>query len=66
MIPAWYFSLTLLLACQILDLKAFIVGILFSKYFLVFELVSLVLLIGMIGAVVIGRKEAQTYEDHTP
>ncbi len=41
-------------------------GILFSKYFLVFELVSLVLLIGMIGAVVIGRKEAQTYEDHTP
>lgn len=41
-------------------------SILFSKYFLVFELVSLVLLIGMIGAVVIGRKEAQTYEDHTP
>ncbi|MFN3814362.1 MAG: NADH-quinone oxidoreductase subunit J [Aquificaceae bacterium] len=41
-------------------------GILFSKYFLVFELVSLVLLIGMIGAVVIGRREAQTYEDNTP
>jgi NADH-quinone oxidoreductase subunit J len=41
-------------------------GILFSKYFLAFELVSLVLLIGMIGAVIIGRKEAQTYEDHTP
>lgn len=40
-------------------------GILFSKYFLAFELVSLVLLVGMIGAVIIGRKEAQTYEDHT-
>ncbi|MCS6958341.1 MAG: NADH-quinone oxidoreductase subunit J [Aquificaceae bacterium] len=39
-------------------------GILFSKYFLAFELVSLVLLIGMIGAVIIGRKEAQTYEDN--
>ena len=41
-------------------------GILFSKYFLAFELVSLVLLIGMIGAVIIGRKEAQTYEDNPP
>ncbi|MCS6999099.1 MAG: NADH-quinone oxidoreductase subunit J [Aquificaceae bacterium] len=41
-------------------------GILFSKYFLAFELVSLVLLIGMIGAVIIGRKEAQTYEGDTP
>lgn len=41
-------------------------AILFSKYFLAFELVSLVLLIGMIGAVIIGRKEAQTYEDHSP
>ncbi|MFN7065659.1 MAG: NADH-quinone oxidoreductase subunit J [Aquificaceae bacterium] len=41
-------------------------GILFSKYFLAFELVSLVLLIGMIGAVLIGRKEDQVYEDHTP
>ncbi|MCS6876438.1 MAG: NADH-quinone oxidoreductase subunit J [Aquificaceae bacterium] len=41
-------------------------GILFSKYFLAFELVSLVLLIGMIGAVIIGRKEAQTYESDTP
>ncbi|QID32569.1 NADH-quinone oxidoreductase subunit J family protein [Pampinifervens florentissimum] len=41
-------------------------GILFSKYFLAFELVSLVLLIGMIGAVIIGRKEAQTYDNHTP
>ncbi len=40
-------------------------GILFSKYFLAFELVSLVLLIGMIGAVIIGRKEAQTYDNHT-
>ncbi|HAV40602.1 MAG TPA: hydroxyacid dehydrogenase [Aquificaceae bacterium] len=40
--------------------------ILFSKYFLAFELVSLVLLIGMIGAVLIGRKEAQVYEDDTP
>lgn len=41
-------------------------GILFSKYFFAFELVSLVLLIGMIGAVIIGRKEAQTYEDGSP
>jgi NADH-quinone oxidoreductase subunit J len=41
-------------------------SILFSKYFLVFELVSLVLLIGMIGAVIIGRKEAQTYDSDTP
>lgn len=41
-------------------------SILFSKYFLVFELVSLVLLIGMIGAVIIGRKEAQTYDNDTP
>ena len=40
--------------------------ILFSKYFLAFELVSLVLLIGMIGAVLIGRKESQVYEDDTP
>ncbi|WP_461829155.1 NADH-quinone oxidoreductase subunit J family protein [Aquifex sp.] len=38
-------------------------AILFSKYFLAFEVVSLVLLIGMIGAVLIGRKESQTYED---
>jgi len=38
-------------------------AILFSKYFFAFELVSLVLLIGMIGAVIIGRKEAKTYED---
>jgi len=41
-------------------------AILFSKYFLAFEVVSLVLLIGMIGAVLIGRKESQTYEDDTP
>jgi len=41
-------------------------SVLFSKYFLVFELVSLVLLIGMIGAVIIGRKEGQTYENNTP
>ncbi|MCS7171375.1 MAG: NADH-quinone oxidoreductase subunit J [Aquificaceae bacterium] len=41
-------------------------GILFSKYFLAFELVSLLLLIGMIGAVIIGRKEAQTYDNNTP
>ncbi|MGC8852268.1 MAG: NADH-quinone oxidoreductase subunit J family protein [Hydrogenobacter sp.] len=41
-------------------------SILFSKYFLAFELVSLVLLIGMIGAVIIGRKEAQTYDSDTP
>lgn len=40
-------------------------SILFSKYFLAFELVSLVLLIGMIGAVLIGRKEEQVYEDDT-
>ncbi|GAB6066681.1 NADH-quinone oxidoreductase subunit J [Aquifex pyrophilus] len=40
-------------------------AILFSKYFLAFEVVSLVLLIGMIGAVLIGRKEKQTYEDDT-
>jgi len=47
--------------------NAEVVGaILFSKYFLAFEVVSLVLLIGMIGAVVIGRKESQTYEDDTP
>ncbi len=36
--------------------------ILFSKYFLAFELVSLVLLVGMIGAVLIGRKEEQVYD----
>lgn len=41
-------------------------AILFSKYFFAFELVSLVLLIGMIGAVIIGRKEAQTYENDKP
>ncbi|MFN3947317.1 MAG: NADH-quinone oxidoreductase subunit J [Aquificaceae bacterium] len=47
--------------------NAEVVGsILFSKYFLAFELVSLVLLIGMIGAVLIGRKEGQVYEDDTP
>jgi len=40
-------------------------SILFSKYFFAFEVVSLVLLIGMIGAVLIGRKESQTYEDDT-
>ncbi len=37
-------------------------AILFSKYFLAFELVSLVLLVGMIGAVLIGRKEDQVYD----
>ncbi len=37
--------------------------VLFTKYFFAFEVVSLVLLIGMIGAVLIGRKESQTYED---
>lgn len=41
-------------------------SILFTKYFFAFEVVSLVLLIGMIGAVLIGRKESQTYEDDTP
>jgi len=41
-------------------------SILFTKYFFAFEVVSLVLLIGMIGAVLIGRKESQTYEDNTP
>ncbi|NPB06100.1 MAG: hydroxyacid dehydrogenase [Aquificae bacterium] len=47
--------------------NAEVVGaVLFSKYFLAFEVVSLVLLIGMIGAVLIGRKESQTYEDDTP
>ncbi len=40
-------------------------SILFTKYFFAFEVVSLVLLIGMIGAVLIGRKESQTYEDDT-
>ena len=46
--------------------NAEVVGaILFSKYFLAFEVVSIVLLIGMIGAVLIGRKESQTYEDDT-
>jgi NADH-quinone oxidoreductase subunit J len=40
-------------------------SILFSKYFFAFELVSLVLLVGMIGAVLIGRKEDKTYEDST-
>ena len=40
-------------------------AVLFSKYFFAFEVVSLVLLIGMIGAVMIGRKESQTYEDDT-
>jgi len=40
-------------------------SILFSRYFFAFEVVSLVLLIGMIGAVLIGRKESQTYEDDT-
>ncbi|RUM31872.1 MAG: hydroxyacid dehydrogenase [Aquifex sp.] len=40
-------------------------AILFSKYFVAFEVVSVVLLIGMIGAVLIGRKESQTYEDDT-
>ncbi|RUM29768.1 MAG: hydroxyacid dehydrogenase [Aquifex sp.] len=46
--------------------NAEVVGaILFSKYFLAFEVVSLVLLVGMIGAVLIGRKESQTYEDDT-
>ena len=41
-------------------------SILFTRYFFAFEVVSLVLLIGMIGAVLIGRKESQTYEDNTP
>ncbi len=41
-------------------------SVLFTKYFFAFEVVSLVLLIGMIGAVLIGRKESQTYEDDTP
>lgn len=36
--------------------------ILFSRYFLAFELVSLVLLVGMVGAVLIGRKEDQVYD----
>ncbi len=40
-------------------------SILFTRYFFAFEVVSLVLLIGMIGAVLIGRKESQTYEDDT-
>ncbi|RLJ71486.1 NADH dehydrogenase subunit J [Hydrogenivirga caldilitoris] len=40
-------------------------SILFTKYFFAFEVVSLVLLIGMIGAVLIGRKESQTYENDT-
>ncbi len=40
-------------------------SVLFTKYFFAFEVVSLVLLIGMIGAVLIGRKESQTYEDDT-
>ncbi|HIC97412.1 MAG TPA: hydroxyacid dehydrogenase [Aquificaceae bacterium] len=41
-------------------------SVLFTRYFLAFEVVSLVLLMGMIGAVLIGRKESQTYEDDTP
>jgi len=41
-------------------------SVLFSKYFFAFELVSLVLLVGMIGAVIIGRKEEKTYEDGSP
>jgi hypothetical protein len=41
-------------------------SILFSKYFFAFELVSLVLLVGMIGAVIVGRKEDKTYEDSSP
>ncbi|WP_448584085.1 NADH-quinone oxidoreductase subunit J family protein [Thermocrinis sp.] len=41
-------------------------SVLFSKYFFAFELVSLVLLVGMIGAVIIGRKEEKTYEDSSP
>ncbi len=41
-------------------------SVLFSKYFFAFEVVSLVLLVGMIGAVIIGRKEKQTYENDTP
>ncbi len=41
-------------------------SILFTKYFFAFEVVSIVLLMGMIGAVIIGRKESQTYEDDTP
>jgi NADH-quinone oxidoreductase subunit J len=41
-------------------------SILFSKYFFAFELVSLVLLVGMIGAVLIGRKEDKVYEDGSP
>ncbi len=46
--------------------NAEVVGsVLFTKYFFAFEVVSLVLLIGMIGAVLIGRKESQTYEDDT-
>ncbi|HHJ63453.1 MAG TPA: hydroxyacid dehydrogenase [Aquifex aeolicus] len=40
-------------------------AVLFTKYFFAFEVVSLVLLIGMVGAVLIGRKESQTYEDDT-
>ncbi|ADC89847.1 NADH-ubiquinone/plastoquinone oxidoreductase chain 6 [Thermocrinis albus DSM 14484] len=40
--------------------------ILFSKYFLAFELVSLVLLIGMLGAILIGRKEERVYENDSP
>ncbi len=47
--------------------NAEVVGsILFSKYFLAFEVVSLVLLMGMIGAVLIGRKESQTYDSDSP
>ena len=46
--------------------NAEVVGsILFSKYFIAFEIVSLVLLMGMIGAVLIGRKESQTYDGDT-
>jgi len=46
-------------------LIVFTLSILFSKYFIAFEIVSLVLLMGMIGAVLIGRKESQTYDGDT-
>lgn len=36
-------------------------AILFNRYFLPFEVISLALLLGMIGAILIGRKEEKTY-----
>ncbi len=41
----------------------FIASFLFTKYFYGFELLSLLLLVGMIGAILLAKKEKDVYED---